>query len=143
MVPGAAAVDAPVWVDGQRAWFLGLLGESEFMVVTLKADGRLHIATAREAAVLLPLPGGEGWGERDGVLSNFESCAQTLSPSPSPPGGGEHIIASTEWLTRYDAEPGTTYLFRPDQHVCARWRAYDEQTVLAAVARACGKAQST
>ncbi len=45
-------------------------------------------------------------------------------------------IASTEWIARYDARPGTTYLFRPDQHVCARWRKRDEVSLQAAIARA-------
>ena len=44
--------------------------------------------------------------------------------------------ATAEWIARYDARPGTTYLFRPDQHVCARWRQYDEAAVRAAIARA-------
>jgi len=38
---------------------------------------------------------------------------------------------------RYDLRPGTAYLFRPDQHVCARWRAPTEALVRAALARAC------
>jgi len=37
---------------------------------------------------------------------------------------------------RYDARPGTFYLLRPDQHVCARTRALDPQAVGQAVARA-------
>lgn len=37
---------------------------------------------------------------------------------------------------RYDGKPGTTYLLRPDQHVAARWRAFDETKIRAALARA-------
>ena len=37
---------------------------------------------------------------------------------------------------RLDAAPGTAYLIRPDQHVCARWRQPTESAVLAALARA-------
>jgi 3-(3-hydroxy-phenyl)propionate hydroxylase len=37
---------------------------------------------------------------------------------------------------RFDALPGTTFLLRPDQHVCARWREFDAGKVQAALARA-------
>ena len=39
---------------------------------------------------------------------------------------------------RFDAQPGTYYLFRPDQHVTGRWRSLDEQKVLDALNRATG-----
>ncbi len=35
--------------------------------------------------------------------------------------------------------PAAVYLIRPDQHVAARWDAYDEQAVRAALRAACGK----
>jgi 3-(3-hydroxy-phenyl)propionate hydroxylase len=45
------------------------------------------------------------------------------------------------WLAkRYDAEAGTAYLIRPDQHIAARWRAFNAEAVAAAVKRATGHA---
>jgi 3-(3-hydroxy-phenyl)propionate hydroxylase len=37
---------------------------------------------------------------------------------------------------RFDGRPGTFYLFRPDQHVAARWRSLDRQKIEAALKRA-------
>jgi 3-(3-hydroxy-phenyl)propionate hydroxylase len=38
---------------------------------------------------------------------------------------------------RLDVQPGSTYVIRPDQHLCARFRGYDPVKVLAAIDRAC------
>ena len=40
---------------------------------------------------------------------------------------------------RYDLQPGTVYLIRPDQHVAGRWRSFDADKVRAALARAIGQ----
>ena len=39
---------------------------------------------------------------------------------------------------RYDAQPGTAVLLRPDQHVAARWRGFDPVAVATARRRALG-----
>ena len=51
---------------------------------------------------------------------------------------GEGAVRDVEGLVarRYDGRAGTCYLVRPDQHVCARWRAFDPAAVRAAIARA-------
>ncbi|MHA7150608.1 FAD-dependent oxidoreductase, partial [Burkholderia pseudomallei] len=51
---------------------------------------------------------------------------------------GVDVIEDSEGLVarRYDARPGTFYLLRPDQHVCARFRTAQASAVRAALARA-------
>jgi 3-(3-hydroxy-phenyl)propionate hydroxylase len=63
-----------------------------------------------------------------------------------PPAGiqlaciGEDMIDTTGLLARrLDATPGATYLLRPDQHLCARWRSFDGGKIEAARDRALGR----
>ena len=50
---------------------------------------------------------------------------------------GKDIIDTKGLLkARYDGQPGTVYLIRPDQHVAARWRQFDAGQVQAAMRRA-------
>jgi 3-(3-hydroxy-phenyl)propionate hydroxylase len=48
----------------------------------------------------------------------------------------EEMDTSGHAAQRYDARPGTAYLLRPDQHVCARWRVPTQAAVEAATAKA-------
>jgi 3-(3-hydroxy-phenyl)propionate hydroxylase len=38
----------------------------------------------------------------------------------------------------YDAEPGTFYLIRPDQHIAARWRKFEPNKIQLAMLKASG-----
>jgi len=107
MEPGAPAADAPV--RGERGpWLLRYL-EAGF---TLLAFGPVPAADAEALA-------------RGDVPVHVVTV-------------GEGGIDDVEGLcaTRYAARPGTCFLLRPDQHVCARWRAFDRRAVEAALAHA-------
>ena len=62
-------------------------------------------------------------------------AAPGTAGAPSAAASGAIAITDTEGLlaARYDGQPGTAYLFRPDQHVCARWRGFDRAFDPAAV----------
>ena len=130
MVPGAPMDDAPVQVGGQDAWLLDQVGKG--FQVMLFADAA-------------PSPD---------VLAQLASCesaplranAQPVQVTPlivaSRPLDipGMTVIVDTQGLVakRYDAQNGTAYLLRPDQHVVARWRTLNGAKLEAALARATG-----
>jgi 3-(3-hydroxy-phenyl)propionate hydroxylase len=123
MRPGSPALDAPVQVQGQADWLLWQTG-NEF-------TGIYFAGAENDAEQLRELE----------MLSADRIPVQTVVVAPkgqARPG----LLEDVEGLfaTRYDARPGTLYLLRPDQHVCARWRYVDAQAVRAAVARATGNA---
>jgi 3-(3-hydroxy-phenyl)propionate hydroxylase len=139
IVPGAAAADAPVIARGRRDWFLHQIG-GRFAAV--------HFAKNAEAASARAFR--EAFGRRtrgfgmdvDALLiAPAEAEAATDARSPAQDAAPPRMLVDAEGLlaARYDGKPGTTYLFRPDQHVCARWRAFDEAALRAAIDRATGR----
>ena len=126
--PGSAAIDAPVTTaPGRDGWLLQALAGDRF---TLLVHGDAHGAAVAPLADadLPPL-----------ALRRVVSAGATGANGHAEPG----TLVDREGLVaqRWDLRPGTTYLLRPDQHVCARWRHPPEPSVLrAALRRALGHA---
>jgi 3-(3-hydroxy-phenyl)propionate hydroxylase len=117
MVPGAPSTDAPVRAGNEPGWFLSHIGDEFTLVCFGEAPSslpELPIALRCVLVVAARTVAPDGWDvlEEDGLLSQ-----------------------------RFDARPGTVYLLRPDQHVCARWRTFDAAKLRLALARAIGAAQ--
>jgi len=130
MVPGAVALDAPIESRGAPDWWLGQL-DGEFVLALFCGDalpGR-DTLQALQALRLAPVP-------VKAVLVAGPQCDLSALPGELPA-----VIDREGCLgQRYEAQPGTAYLIRPDQHIAARWRAFDAAAVAAAVNRATGRA---
>ena len=111
MVPGAAAADARVTrADGRDDWLLRQLGDG--FTALVGADGFIERALQGLALkVIAVVPAGPS--ARGAVVDRDGAVAR-----------------------RYDLQPGTVVLLRPDTHVCARWRAPTPEQVKAAMRRA-------
>ncbi len=121
MRPGAPGADAPVTVDRRPAWFLRQVGD-EF-------TGVLFCDTAPDA----------GMRAAADALARGAIPVRTLFVVPAGRADAHaDVLEDSEGLLaeRFDARPGTYYLLRPDQHVCARWRRFDADQVRRAVATA-------
>jgi 3-(3-hydroxy-phenyl)propionate hydroxylase len=80
---------------------------------------------------------------RGGFQTIYVSEARNNGGRPPPIDGvpmtviGEDVCDREGLFTqRLDATPGSTYLVRPDQHLCARWRTFDAGAVASAHRRA-------
>jgi len=108
MLPGTNCADAPVLRHGQPSWLLHHLGEG----FTL-----MHFGPA-------PIDNVE-----------VESCGAAVPLNVLSVGTDIVEDADKTLSQRYDGQPGTTYLIRPDQHVAARWRSFDTAKIEAAIRR--------
>jgi 3-(3-hydroxy-phenyl)propionate hydroxylase len=122
IAPGGAALDAPVTTASRDGWLLGALNGcfSGLYFATGAVDAATTSALASLNQTQLP------------VRSIVVASTSIEAPAGLP------VVVDTAGLAakRYDATPGTFYLLRPDQHVCARWRRFDPAAVAAAVRRA-------
>ena len=74
-----------------------ILGEPEkFADDAARAWRRVMELGHTGAQRLPPSPGREGWGEGVSPTSKFAMNAHTLSPNPSQPGGGGHMVVTRE-----------------------------------------------
>jgi len=129
MVPGAPMDDAPMRFAGQDVWLLDQLGRRFCLLVYVNAPASLAANTLAQFKALAS-------SAADGAAA---LALDVLLVSPAKTAATELKLLqdhTDRFAERYDAQDGTVYLIRPDQHVAARWRAFDAVKVQAALARA-------
>jgi 3-(3-hydroxy-phenyl)propionate hydroxylase len=126
MVPGAVCTDAPVRVDGNDEWFLNQTGAGMFTGIYFCGLGDDFAACAERLAAFASL---------SVPVRSLIVVPRGAAVSAAP---GVTVVEDVEGIVthRFDARPGTFYMLRPDQHVCARWRALDAASIQAAINRA-------
>lgn len=113
LAPGSPAVDAPLEKPSGATWFLNELADGFTAVV--------YEPSEKPPDSLAP----------KGIQVAFRAVGRAAP-----------LVDWTQLLKRrYDLEPGTTYLFRPDHHVAGRWRRFDAGALEQAVLRASGRTQ--
>lgn len=118
LCPGAPLADAPLSVAGKAGWFLRQVG------------GQFSVLLFADAA----------WAVNAQNLESLALPVLLVLPAGVKAPAGVAAIEDSEGLlaARFDAQPGTVYLLRPDQHVAARWRALDVAALQSALSRAMG-----
>jgi 3-(3-hydroxy-phenyl)propionate hydroxylase len=113
-------------------------------------DGNAWNGSARLGAAPIDAPLQDASGRDtwliDELGDGFTALHMAGAARPNVPDGialkviGEDLVdAHSLFAARYDARPGSTWLFRPDQYLCARFRTFDAAALAAARARALGK----
>ena len=125
MVPGAPMDDAPMRLDGQDAWLLDNVGK-RFIVLLYVSDPAT--VSTKLLDQFKPLA--------DGPLAPELVLVADKLTGTTPQGIRVLVDQAGRFAERFDAQPGSTYLIRPDQHVAARWRAFDAKKLSQAMARA-------
>ncbi|MDO8771393.1 MAG: FAD-dependent oxidoreductase [Burkholderiaceae bacterium] len=124
MVPGAAMDDAPMQENDTIFWLLDRIGNQFMALVFVTDPSHVDSDTA------------DAYKSLKGATIPIEVVLVSSKTGAAPKGLRVFVDTNNRFAERFDAQPGTTYLIRPDQHVAARWRHFDESAVKVALARA-------
>jgi 3-(3-hydroxy-phenyl)propionate hydroxylase len=125
--PGSPCPDAPVSGGNGSGWLLNHIGNRFSLLLKGEVDS----------------------GKLDQLVSSANAQGQALDlihidRAGNPQGQAMHLRDDKGILNqRYDLGESAVYLIRPDQHVAARWRQLDPDTVVAALHRALGSELAT
>lgn len=124
MFPGTNCADAPVRYDGANTWLLEVLN-------------LLSVKQSNPAATFILLVFGDAPPNEQ--LNQLTSLLPAGLATPVlQVASGSLQDTEGRLQERYDGKAGTIYLLRPDQHVAARWRAFDAIKIARAVKRCIG-----
>jgi len=124
MFPGTNCADAPVRYEGANTWLLEVLN-------------LLAVKQSNPAATFILLVFGDAPPNEQ--LNQLTSLLPAGLATPVLQLASGSLQDSEGRLQeRYDGKAGTVYLLRPDQHVAARWRAFDALKIARAVKRCIG-----
>lgn len=116
--PGTPVLDSPLeTADGRSTWLTDHVGD-DFVIAIYGAE--------RSA-------GADADKSSERLSAVFPTRLIRIVPAGEAAHAGFLLDSSGEFARIYDATPGTTYVFRPDQHVLGRWRAFDARAVAAAI----------
>ena len=118
MVPGAPATDAPVRLpDGGSSWLLRQLGSDFTALVLVDGSEGKQLASLRDAA---------------GTTGQMTVLAVATAPGVD----ADLIDADGLVAKRFEMQPGSVLLLRPDQHVCAKGNLSDSTWLTSVLKRA-------
>ncbi len=127
MVPGAVVDDATIKTAQGESFFLNSIGNRFNLLYFRNNAENIESSVIDEMARLqdaeIPV--------EPIVIANNGAAAANIRT----------LIDTDGYIrNRFDMENGSCYLVRPDQHVAARWRQFDNKSVEAALAKATGNA---
>ena len=107
---GSVCKDAPISINDQKAWLLRQLGDQFVLLVDGREADQTVLNRLRQEPDLKVLVVDQDFVDVEGKVRE-----------------------------RYELQPNSAYLIRPDQHVAARWRQWTVADVQQAMQRALGK----
>jgi 3-(3-hydroxy-phenyl)propionate hydroxylase len=130
MVPGAPMDDAPMQCDGDAVWLIDCVGGSFQCLVFIDDVAQLDASICQSLLAL-----------RDASVS----IEPVLISKRAGAIEGMRVLVDVQGLfaKRYDAQSGSVWLVRPDQHIAARWRSFAVQAVQQALHVAIGSSMAT